>query len=196
MLYLGMTTFALKDMTSTRAILEESNAIAEANMDRWAHAFGLNLLGLVSLAQGQNEEALEYFRHSIAFSKEIGDQLSAAQFTVHLGQAYAALRSNAEAKRLFLEAYADARQAKWTPITLYALISFAEMQNGLPAATKLAVALSVLSHPALTPNMRVRCERLRDETTASLSAAEIEAAENLAREKNSEELAQEILRLV
>jgi tetratricopeptide (TPR) repeat protein len=194
MLYLGMTTLALNDISSTRSVLQESNAIAEANMDRWAQAFGLDMLGMVSLSQGQNEEALPYFQQSIALSKEIGDQLNGTQTTIHLGMAYAALHSNEEAKCLFLEAYANARSAKWTPIILNVLIAFAEMQGELSAETKLAVACSVLEHPAVTPNMRARCEKLREGTVSTLSVGQIKSAEALAKEKKPEDWAQEILK--
>jgi tetratricopeptide (TPR) repeat protein len=169
----------------------ESNQIAEANMDRWAHAFGLDMLGMVALAQGQNEEALEYFQHSIAHSKEIGDQLNGPQTAIHMGQAYAALQSNDEAKRLFLEAYASAQSSKSTPILLNAFLSYVEIQHDLPAETKLAAALSVLAHPAVTPNLRARSECLRDEISSSNA---IEKAEELISEKNAEVLAQEIMK--
>ncbi|HJR80178.1 MAG TPA: helix-turn-helix domain-containing protein [Anaerolineales bacterium] len=193
MLYLGMTALALKDNSMARSILEEGNAIAKANMDRWAEAFGLDVLGVVCLAQRQNEEALVHFRKSIELSKEIGDQLNATKTIVRMGQAYAALRSKEDAKRLFLEAYTNAQQAKWTVILLNALVSFAEVEDGLSAETKLAVALSVLSHPAVTPNIRARSERIRNEITQCLTAGQIEIAENRAKEKMAEVLAQEIL---
>jgi len=193
MLYLGMTTFALKDIQATHSILAESNEIAEANMDRWAHAFGLEILGLVSLDQGQDKEALAYFGQSVTLSKEIGDQLAATRTTIHMGQAYAALRSNDDAKHLFLEAYTNARLNKWTILILNVLVSYAEMQNEIDDETKLIVALSVLSHPAITPYLRMRSERIRDDLTSSLTMTQIEAVENLAKEKNPEDRAQEFL---
>jgi hypothetical protein len=52
----------MKEYESAKSILTESNQIAEANMDRWAHAFGLDLLGIASMSQGQNEEAILHFR--------------------------------------------------------------------------------------------------------------------------------------
>jgi len=194
MLYLGMTAFALNDIPTAESILQESNGIAEANMDRWAHAFGLDMLGMVSLFQGQNEEALAHFKQSLALSKEIGDQLNGSQTTIHLGQAYSALRRDEEAKRLFQEAYASAQEAKWTLIIMNALISFTDIRNGLSAETKLGVALSVLSHPSVTPNLRSRVEQMRDKMTSSLAASQIEAAERLAKEKRLEDWAQEILK--
>jgi len=194
MLYLGMAAFALNDIPTTRSILQESNQIAEANMDRWAHAFGLDMLGMVSLSQGQNEEAQAYFAQSLALSKEIGDQLNGSQTTIHLGQASSALGYDEEAKRLFLEAYTTAQEAKWTLIIMNALLSFTDIQNGLPAETKLGVALSVLSHPAVTPYLRSRSEKMRDKMTSSLAAGQIEAAEKLAKEHRLEELAREILK--
>jgi len=184
----------LKDIPTTRSVLQESNEIAEANMDRWAQAFGLDMLGMVSLAQGQNEEALKCFKESIVLSKEIGDQLNSSQTTIHLGQAYATLRRDDEAKRLFLEAYATAHEAKWTLIIMNALISFTEINNGLSAETKLGVAFSILSHPSVTPYLRLRGEKIRDKTTSSLTAGQVEAAEKLAKVKKLEVWAREILK--
>ncbi|MGD8402378.1 MAG: tetratricopeptide repeat protein [Anaerolineales bacterium] len=194
MLYLGMAAFGLNDNSTTGSILQESNEIAEANMDRWAHAFGLDMLGMVSLSQGQNEEALAHFKQSLALSKEIGDPLNGSQTTIHLGQAYAALGHDEEAKRLFLEAYFHAQQAKWTLITMNALVSFTDIRNGLSAESKLGVALSVLSHPAVTPYMRSRSEKMRDEMISTLTPGQTEMAEKLAREKSLEDWAQEILK--
>jgi predicted ATPase/transcriptional regulator with XRE-family HTH domain len=194
MLYLGMTTLALGDIPATRIIVQESNQIAEANMDRWAHAFGLDMLGMVSLSQDQNEAALAYFSQSLTLSNEIGDQMFGTQTIVHMGQAHAALQYNEEAKRLFREAYATAQQAKWTPIILNALVSFTELQNRIPDETKLGVATAVLSHPAITPHLRARCERMRGELLSSLTAGQIKVAESQAKEKSLEAWAQEILK--
>jgi tetratricopeptide (TPR) repeat protein len=193
MLYLAMTTFALDNIEQTRSVLEESNDLAEANMDRWARAFGLDMLGMICLSQGQNEEALIRFKQSVALSKEIGDQLNGAQTTIHIGQTYAALNSNEEAKSLFLEVYDDAKQAKWSLIILNTLISFTEIQDDLLPETKLAVALSALSHPAITPYLRKRCERLRDGLTSLLTPKQIKSATILAMEKKPEDWAQEVL---
>lgn len=104
------------------------------------------------------------------------------------------MQSNDEAKNLYLEAYANAQASKWTPILLNALVSYAEMQNGLSPETKLMVALSVLAHPAVTPNLRARCEALRESIKAGLDTEMIQRAEELAKEKNSETWAQELLR--
>lgn len=194
MLYLGMVTFALNRIEETRSILSESNALANANMDRWAQAFGSDMLGMADLAQGQNEEALENFSCSIKLYREIGDQLNAMQPVIHLGQAYAALRSHEEAKRLFLEAYAAARDNKWTLIILSALVSFIEMENGIPPETKLAATLSIISHPSVTPHLRARSEKLREAISSHLTADQIKVAENYAKQKTTEEWAQEVLK--
>ncbi|MBK8783775.1 MAG: tetratricopeptide repeat protein [Anaerolineales bacterium] len=194
MLYLGMTTIALNNIPDARVILQESNDIAEANMDRWAHAFGLDMIGITAQTQGQYEEALDYFKQSLALYKEISDRFNSTQITIRLGQAYAALQSNDEAKRLFLEAYASAQSSKWIPILLNAFLSYVETQHDLPAETKLAAALSILSHSAVTPNLRARSECLRDELSPCIQAHEFETVEKLVREKNAEALAQEIMK--
>jgi predicted ATPase len=195
MLYLGMVALALGDTATTRSVIQESNTIAEAKMDRWAHAFGLDMLGMVCLSEGQNAEALYYFQHSLEHYQEIGDSLNSAQIIIHLGQAQAALHCPEEAKRLISEAYFQAQQAGWTPIVLVALVSFIEMENNnLQAETRLAAALSVLAHASVTPNLRMRCEKIRDEMKASLQTQQVEAAEAWAKEKTAETWAQEIIR--
>lgn len=193
MLYMGMSTLALKDYQASRSILQESNQIAEVNLDRWAHALGLDLLGMAALEQGQVEEALVYFKKSITLSKEIGDQLNSTQTTIHLGQACAAMRSNDEAKRLYVEAFTTAQAAKWTPIVLNVLIAFTEMADVMSAETKLAVALSVLAHPAITPNIHARCESIRAQSAPLLTAEQIESVKKLAKEKSLDVWAQELL---
>ena len=75
-----------------------------------------------------------------------------------------------------------------------ALLFFTDIHNGLSAETKLGVALSVLSHPAVTPYLRSRSEQMRDKMTSSLAAGQVEAAEKLAKDKRLEDWAQEILK--
>lgn len=194
MTYMGMTALAMKDYDAAKSILTESNQIAEANMDRWAHAFGLDLLGRASTSQGLDEEAITHFKQSVALYNEIGDQMNGARATIYMGQAYAAMRQDDEAKQLYLEAYANAQSNKWPPILLNALISFTEMPNDLPYETKLAVALSVLAHPAITPYLRGHSEAMRDEAKSNLSGEMIRAAEDLAGAKSPELWAQELLK--
>jgi predicted ATPase/transcriptional regulator with XRE-family HTH domain len=194
MTYLGMTALGMKDYEAAKSILTESNQIAEANMDRWAHAFGLDLLGIASMSQGQNEEAIIHFEKSIALYNEIGDQLNSAQSTIHMGQACAAKGSLDEAKRLFLEVYSNAKANKWSPLILNALISFVEILNDTPPETKLAVALSALAHPAVTPYLRGRSEAMRDDAKSNLNEESIKAAEDFARVKSPELWAQELLK--
>ena len=79
MLYLSSAAQALGHHDEVEAILQESNAISQQKMDRWAHAFGLNLLGHLSVTRGQTQAARDYFRQSLALSQEIGDQWTATQ---------------------------------------------------------------------------------------------------------------------
>jgi predicted ATPase/transcriptional regulator with XRE-family HTH domain len=194
MTYMGMTALAMKEYESAKSILTESNQIAEANMDRWAHAFGLDLLGIASKSQGLHEEAITHFKQSISLYNEIGALMNSAQVATHMGQAYAAMRQDDEAKQLYLEAYSKAQTYKWPPVLLTALVSFTEMPNELPYETKLAVALSVLAHPAITPYLRGRSEAMRDDAKAALSEEMIKTVEDLARDKSPELWAQELLK--
>jgi hypothetical protein len=67
------------------------------------------------------------------------------------------------------------------------------LQNELSPETKLSAALSILSHPAVTPDLRARSEKLRSNVRSLLTPDQIESAEKLAKEKNAEEWAREIL---
>jgi predicted ATPase len=194
MIYMGMSAIGLQDFAGAESILNESNQIAAANLDRWAHASGLDLLGIASMSQDQNEEALVYFRKSVALYNEIGDQMNSAQTTTHMGQACAAMRSYDEAKKLYLDVYSNAQANQWTPLILNALISFVEIPNELSSETKLAITFSLLTHPAITPNLRRRCELIRDHAKAHLSTERIKEAEELAKEKSPELWAQELLK--
>ena len=193
MMYLGMTALALDDYATAEPILLESNMIAASNQDRWAHAFGLDMLGLLYLEQGKNEQALANFEHSVSLSAEIGDELNGTESLVHMGQAHAALGDLKEAKGLFKQAYPVAREAKWFLVIVSTLISFIEVINGLSPETKLAVILSVLAHPGITPNMRERCERIREELRPALTSEQIEAAQQRAEATQVETWADEII---
>jgi predicted ATPase/transcriptional regulator with XRE-family HTH domain len=194
MTYMGMTALAMKNYDAAKSILTESNQIAEANMDRWAYAFGLDLLGIALMSQSLNEEAIAHFQQSVALYNEIGDQMNSVQATIHIGQAYAAMHLSDEAKQLYLEAYSKAQSNKWSPVLLNALISFAEISNELLPETKLALGLSVLSHAAVTPYLRERSQLMCHNSRAGMSEEMIKAAEGLARAKSPELWAQELLK--
>lgn len=193
MIYLGLTAIGLQDFGGAKSILTESTQIAEANRDRWAHASGLDLLGIASMSQGQNEEALDYFRKSATLYNEIGDQMNSAQTKIHLGQACAAMRSYEEAKQLYRDVYQNAQANQWSSLLWNALISFVDVPGELSAETKLAIVLSILTYPTLTPDLRGRCESMRDQAKTNLSTERIKAAEDLANEKSPERWAQELL---
>jgi tetratricopeptide (TPR) repeat protein len=192
MLYLSMTAFIQNNFSFITSMLLECNEIAAGNMDHWAHAFGLDMLGMVALAQGKNEEALNYFNQSNMHSNEIGDQLRSTQTKVHIGQAHAALGSCDEAINLYREAYTVAQQAKWTLTIMSILVSFAEM-NSIPPEAKLALVLSILLHPGVSPHMRARSEKMRDELVLTLTSEQVKTSKKFAKEKNPEDWARELL---
>jgi predicted ATPase/transcriptional regulator with XRE-family HTH domain len=193
MLYLSSAALALGKTRIAESILEESNAIAIGKMDRWAYAFGLDLLGQASRSKGQNEEALHLFRQSLAQSQEIGDQWAGTQTLIHVAEAQSALEFKEDAKRLFLEAYANAHQSKWMPTMLEVLVSFILSDAELPADIKLAATLAVLAHPAVSPHVRSRAEKLRMDLETQLTPEQIGDIKMLALNKPVEAFAQEIL---
>jgi hypothetical protein len=97
-------------------------------------------------------------------------------------------------RRLYLEAHDNAQRAKWTPLILIALVSFVELENNLSDGTKLEVILAVLSHSAVTPNLRARCERIRDGIVPALTKQQVEHARQSATKKSPEAWAQELMK--
>jgi predicted ATPase/transcriptional regulator with XRE-family HTH domain len=195
MLYLSSAALARGKTEIAESFLEESNAIAIGKMDRWAHAFGLDLLGQASRSKGQNEEALDLFRKSLALSQEIGDQWAGTQTLIHVAEAESALGFKENSKRLFLEAYANAHQSKWIPTVLEVLVSFILSDTERPKDLKLAAILAVLAHPAASPNIRLRAEKLRAELESQLTPEQIEDIKRLSLNKPVEAFAEEILAL-
>jgi len=194
MIYMGMTDIALQNHSDAVATLQESNRLAESNRDRWAHAFGLDLLGLAFTSQGHNEEALDHFKQSIILYNEIGDLLNGALTKIHLGEACTTLKMTDEARMLYLEVYQQAKENKWTQLVLKTLISYTELPNDLTQETILALALSVLQHTAITPYLRRQSETIRDTIKTSLNEDMVKAAEKLAKEKSPELWAEELLK--
>ena len=177
MLYLSSAALALGKIEAAKTTLLESNAIAEEKTDRWAHAFGLDLLGKVAMMESEFEKARSLFQHSLALSDEIGDKWAGTQTRIHLGEALASLKEIDEAKRLFHQAYRIARQAKWVPTILEALVAFVAIDQEIPLETRLAVTLFVLSHPAASPTLQQQAETLRERFASSLTEQQMVAAQ-------------------
>jgi len=192
--HMALVTLALNKITETETIMQESNQIAAHNNDRWSYAFGLDILGLVSLTKGKYEEALAYFEDGKKHASEIGDRFVLLYFAVHKAQAYTGLGSIEEAKHFLSEAYREAVQSNWTLIILNVLVSFIEIKGELPPDQILAAALSILAHPGINPEIHDRCVRLRDESLAVLGAQQAAEAEQLAKDRSAEEWAEILLR--
>lgn len=189
LLHLSLVTMMLNEISKTETILQESNQIAEANHDWWSYAFGHDMLGVVSLAQGNFKEALAHLEKAKSRMTEIGDRYSYLHILIHTGQAYAALGSDEKAMQLLQQAYSEAYQARWAPIILDILISLVEMDKALCVEDKLAIALSVLAHPGLTPMIRTRAERIGDDYQSELTPQQIQAAQNQMQMTNAEDWA-------
>jgi tetratricopeptide (TPR) repeat protein len=177
MLYLSMSAFALGNLQAAEEILVESNSIAEGKLDRWAQATGLDLLGQVLVLKGQTEEASNLFLQSQALFQEIGDAWGHNQSLIHLAGAKAPLQETDEAKDLFRRAYRNAKAAKWTPTILEALVGLISLDERVMPEKRLAVTLSILSHPAVTPSIRQQAEGLKERLTSALSPRQVLLAE-------------------
>jgi predicted ATPase/transcriptional regulator with XRE-family HTH domain len=194
MLYLGVTALALGKVDTATSILNESNAIAKNKMDRWAQAFGLDVLGQVFVSQGQINEALDQFHQSLALSQEIGDQWGSTNALIHIGEAQAAIGFEENARNLLQQAYANAYQAKWALIILEVLVTYLFIDHETSPTEKLAATLTVLMHPVAAPHITVKAEHLRDNLILMLDEEQVEKAKIYAQEKSADVWAREILK--
>lgn len=192
MLYLSTANLALGQVEEAETLLHESNAIAIQKSDRWAQAFGLDLMGQAALARGQSQQARDYFSDSLKLSQEIGDQWGETQTLIHLARAQTALGHPHDAYHLFKQAYQNSRQAKWIPTLLEVLAAGLAAEDQIPFESRMAAILAVLAHPALTPPVRQQAEQLRHRLEAGLSPQQIESAAHIAGNKGPEIWAEEI----
>ena len=78
---------------------------------------------------------------------------------------------------------------------LEVLVSFILSDAERPRDIKLAAILAVLAHPAASPNIRLRAEKLRAELESQLTPEQIEDIKRLSLNKPVEAFAEEILAL-
>lgn len=187
MLYLSANALALGKIELAEAVLQESHAIAVDKMDRWAEAFGTDLLGQTAMAKGDYQRALGLFRQSLALLQAIGDQWASTQTIIHLSEAQAALGFREEANRLLLEASTSALQAKWTPTVLEVLYTRVAMDPAVPPETQLTITLTILTHPAVSPYVRQRAKQLHENLLGVLTSEQIAAAQAAAQETEPEQ---------
>lgn len=186
MLYLSAAALALGKNEEARQTLAESNAIAQEKLDRWALAFGFDQLGRIAMLESDFESARDLFQRSMALSDEIGDKWAGTQTRIHLGEALASLGQDGEARALFLQAYRGAQQAHWAPTILEALVAYVSVDQEMPPETRMAVALSVLSHPAASPDLHRQAAALREQMTGALTEEQVNAAHALVPKSETE----------
>lgn len=189
MLYLSSAALLLGEIEAAETILHESHAIAEEKMDRWAQAFGLDLLGQAALARGDYAQAQDRFQRSMALYDEIGAPWGTAQVSIHLAEAQAGLGSGPQARDLLRQVFQNAWQAQWVPTILEALVAFLSLDDEIVPQTKLAALQAVQVHPAITPQIRQRVTGLSERWSDVLAGTPLQT------EKSAETWATEIFGL-
>jgi tetratricopeptide (TPR) repeat protein len=193
MLYLSSAALALNDFATAESVLAESNAIALQKRDRWALAFGLDLLRQAAMAQERFDDAHSYYDQSLVLSQEIGDLWASNRTLIHLAEVQATDGMVEETKQMFQEAYLQAQQAKWIPNVFEALVAFLTVDSERSLEICFGALTAVLSHPAITPPIRQRAESLRDKWVSRLTPKQRADARAVASAKSLEDWAQEVL---
>jgi tetratricopeptide (TPR) repeat protein len=192
MLYLGAAASVLRMMETAESILQEGHDIAKAKMDHWAQAFSLDLLGQVWMFRAQPAEGYLRFKESQALFQEIGDQWGSTHALIHLADSIAEKGNHEEARQLFRSAYFTAREAKWIPVMIEALVYYARIDHEIPATKRLAIGLDVLTNASIPPHIQQQAERLRDEALAQLTPQQIARVRASRGQKSPETWAEEV----
>jgi ATP/maltotriose-dependent transcriptional regulator MalT len=128
--------------------LQESLALCTQVGDRWGMGTAYRFLGLAALAQGDAQAAQTLLRKSLDVFAEFVIGWDIVQSLIYLGEAAGAAGDLAEARRILLDARAQARAARTVPLELDALVALAELQMRTGAVPEaLEAAAFVLRHP-------------------------------------------------
>jgi predicted ATPase/DNA-binding CsgD family transcriptional regulator len=99
--YLGAVCAYLGDYATTKALCQESMALAQSVGDWYGRAIASNILGQAAYAQGQYAGAQTWAQQSLAIEQQLGNHWSMAFSLTTLGKVAYISGAYAEARRLF-----------------------------------------------------------------------------------------------
>jgi predicted ATPase/transcriptional regulator with XRE-family HTH domain len=173
---------------------EQALQISKSLNNKWGMAQSLRQLGLISLDVNEIVRAENFLRQSVSQSREICDRTLIATALVGLGIVTWVSGANSESKPYFLEALQAAMETKAISIVLQALLEIAvmETQEGSPELA-LEVALQILQHSSIPPDVADRAGQLRSQLAARFTKQQIESIQARVQSQTLDILAQEIL---
>jgi predicted ATPase/DNA-binding SARP family transcriptional activator/Tfp pilus assembly protein PilF len=190
---LGGIAFLRGDHARARYLYEESLAIQAEINDLRGAAVSLDNIAEVMQAQNDQAGAKRILQESLAIKKDIGDRHGTAYSLNKLGQTAGALNQSSEAQTHFLAALRLALEVKVVPLALNILAGVAALWARLgDSAPALEVLEFALNHPAIEQEARDRAESLRAQIVSELEPHIVAAAQDKARSRTLDELAEEV----
>lgn len=204
--YLSPIAYTLGDYSQSKQYIQESLTLNREIADRWSMILCLNHLGAITYLESAANwpEAKRLHEESLTIAKELGDRREIAVSLNHLGYVTYTLEQNSEAQQHFLSALQLSIEGQATPIALAALVGLATLlcqQPGVesePSPTKgkeraAELLVLVLHHPAAAQETKDKARSLWNELAATLSPAQLVAAQERGCGRTLEEVATKLL---
>jgi DNA-binding SARP family transcriptional activator/Tfp pilus assembly protein PilF len=189
---LASVAYLRRDYGELERYLEEALAKYKEVGARVNIADCLNVLGEGARQQGKYEDALRYYKEALAVFQELG--MSTPGVLNNLGHAYIGLGEDDVAWGYLCQALKESLAIMRGPLALEGLVGVAWLRTKArqhePAAELLGL---VLSHPALTEEVRWYAEPVLSMVRESLPTDELEAALARGRSFDLEQVVTEIL---
>ena len=155
---------------------------------------GYQGFGRVAQAQGQHIDAVEMYSKGLKTFTELGARRDVARALAEMGRSLFALGNDAEAGRVWHEAFQIASETQGAHVALEALVGIARLkakQGHLEYALELI--LIVMSNPASVQETKDRANHLYAELEAQLTKPQVEAVKERARSKSLDEIVRHVL---
>ena len=142
--------------------IQEALAISRASNDAWGTGTTLNHLGVLAMLRSDNASAVAHFREASSYFQKIGDPYSLAQSYVYMGSTLACQGLESEARMLYVNGFASARDAESLPLQFDALIGLAQLrQSTIDPDVLLELTSQAIEHPATMVDARQKAIQLR-----------------------------------
>lgn len=142
--------------------IQEALAISRASNDVWGTGTTLNHLGVLAMLRSDNASAVARFREASSYFQKIGDPYSLAQSYVYIGSALTCQGLESEARMVYVNGFASARDAESLPLQFDALIGLAQLrQSTIDPDVLLELTSQAIEHPATMADARQKAIQLR-----------------------------------
>ena len=192
--YVTPTLIHLGRYSEAAANLQESIQLCQQVGERWGLGTAYRTLGMLALAQGDAQQAIQYVQQAMDTFKGYVIGWDIAKSLILLGAADTRLGEFSAARDTFREAVRQALDCHSIPLVLDAVLGLADWHARAGELEWALVLVShVLEHPSSVHETRESAHQLAAGLKGGLSDVQIQAARNSARELSLSEIASKLL---